>query len=92
MEKVVTRQNRMEMIVGMLPVMVRSDLCHMKGVTGGDCDFDQGGYFIIKGAEKVILLFCFSILINLSTDDHCCTLLNPITNSACRLISYYFHL
>lgn len=33
--------------------MVKSDLCWMKGAEKGDCEFDHGGYFLIKGAEKV---------------------------------------
>jgi DNA-directed RNA polymerase-4/5 subunit 2 len=35
--------------------MVKSDLCWMKEAEKGDCDFDHGGYFLIKGAEKVSL-------------------------------------
>ncbi|KAL8120396.1 hypothetical protein AgCh_017543 [Apium graveolens] len=54
-EQVVTSESSREMIVGMLPVMVKSDLCYMKGVTRGDCDFDHGGYFIIKGTEKIFV-------------------------------------
>lgn len=33
--------------------MVKSDLCWMKDADKGDCEFDNGGYFVIKGAEKV---------------------------------------
>ncbi|XP_050216830.1 DNA-directed RNA polymerases IV and V subunit 2-like [Mercurialis annua] len=42
-------------IIGRLPVMVKSDLCWMKTAEKGDCDFDLGGYFVIKGAEKVFI-------------------------------------
>ncbi|XP_050230997.1 DNA-directed RNA polymerases IV and V subunit 2-like [Mercurialis annua] len=42
-------------IIGRLPVMVKSDLCWMRTAEKGDCDFDLGGYFIIKGAEKVFI-------------------------------------
>lgn len=33
--------------------MVKSDICWMSEVEKGDCKFDHGGYFIVKGAEKV---------------------------------------
>lgn len=42
-----------EIIIGRIPVMVKSDLCWMKDAEKGDCDFDHGGYFLVKGAEKV---------------------------------------
>lgn len=42
-----------EVIVGRVPVMVNSDICWMSKVEKGDCEFDHGGYFIVKGAEKV---------------------------------------
>lgn len=38
---------------GRLPVMVKSDLCLMSSSDKKDCEFDHGGYFVIKGAEKV---------------------------------------
>lgn len=43
--------------------MVKSHLCHLYGLTPkellveGDCLFDVGGYFIIKGHEKSIALY-----------------------------------
>ncbi|CAA2987375.1 DNA-directed RNA polymerases IV and V subunit 2-like [Olea europaea subsp. europaea] len=45
-----------DIIFGRLPVMVKSDLCWLKGVEKVDCEFDHGGYFIIKGAEKVRMM------------------------------------
>ncbi|GAV84304.1 RNA_pol_Rpb2_6 domain-containing protein/RNA_pol_Rpb2_7 domain-containing protein/RNA_pol_Rpb2_2 domain-containing protein/RNA_pol_Rpb2_1 domain-containing protein/RNA_pol_Rpb2_3 domain-containing protein/RNA_pol_Rpb2_4 domain-containing protein/RNA_pol_Rpb2_5 domain-containing protein [Cephalotus follicularis] len=44
-----------DIIIGRIPVMVKSDLCWMKEMEKGDCDFDHGGYFLIKGAEKVFI-------------------------------------
>nr|XP_043631671.1 DNA-directed RNA polymerases IV and V subunit 2-like [Erigeron canadensis] len=41
--------------IGRLPVMVKSDLCWMSEMKNGDCDFDHGGYFLIKGAEKTFI-------------------------------------
>jgi DNA-directed RNA polymerase II subunit RPB2 len=47
--------------IGKLPVMLRSELCHMRGKTDdalfgfNECPYDQGGYFIINGSEKVLI-------------------------------------
>ncbi|KAL6536267.1 hypothetical protein OROGR_012839 [Orobanche gracilis] len=40
---------------GRLPVMVKSDLCRMNSLGKMDCEFDQGGYFVIKGAQKTFI-------------------------------------
>lgn len=57
------REESKDVIIGRIPVMVKSDLCWMKDAEKGDCEFDHGGYFIIKGAEKVVL---FSFLMSLT--------------------------
>ncbi|GLU01242.1 hypothetical protein SLE2022_185550 [Rubroshorea leprosula] len=44
-----------EIIIGSIPVMVRSELCWMNEAEKDDCDFDHGGYFLIKGAEKIFV-------------------------------------
>jgi DNA-directed RNA polymerase beta subunit len=55
---VVTRQYPKEYI-GRVPVMVLSKFCHLYEKTGrqltdlGECIYDQGGYFVINGSEKV---------------------------------------
>ena len=48
--------------LGKAPVMIRSNFCHLKNMEDLDitkqakeCVFDQGGYFIINGSEKVIV-------------------------------------
>ncbi|RAL38064.1 hypothetical protein DM860_000758 [Cuscuta australis] len=42
--------------IGSIPVMVNSDLCWMsKANKKPDCEFDHGGYFIVKGAEKTFI-------------------------------------
>lgn len=51
---IVSEDNR-DIIIGRIPVMVKSDLCWVKEAEKGDCDFDHGGYFLVKGAEKVSL-------------------------------------
>ncbi|KAI8822500.1 uncharacterized protein EV422DRAFT_613711 [Fimicolochytrium jonesii] len=48
--------------VGRMPIMLRSARCHLTGkspeemVKVGECPLDPGGYFIIRGTEKVILI------------------------------------
>lgn len=50
-----------EVFVGELPVVVRSNLCHFKTMTknqlveNGEDPDDPGGYFIIKGTERVLI-------------------------------------
>jgi DNA-directed RNA polymerase II subunit RPB2 len=48
--------------IGRVPIMVKSQFCQLKSYnemqrvrSGKDCCFDQGGYFIINGSEKVIV-------------------------------------
>ena len=47
--------------IGTMPIMVKSKLCVLNGLDSarltevGECPYDQGGYFIIKGKEKVVL-------------------------------------
>ena len=47
--------------IGRTPIMLRSNVCNLSDVTTderikqGECEFDQGGYFIIKGNERVIV-------------------------------------
>lgn len=53
-KKIIVEDNR-EITIGRLPVMVNSDLCWMSDMKKGDCDFDYGGYFLIKGAEKTFI-------------------------------------
>ncbi len=50
-----------ETIIGELPVMVKSGLCYTKGMTKEQLTtehedpYDPGGYFIIKGTERVLV-------------------------------------
>lgn len=47
--------------IGKLPIMLRSDRCHLTSMTprerikAGECEFDHGGYFVIKGKERVLI-------------------------------------
>ena len=48
--------------IGRMPIMLRSDKCVLsnKDESGkmrcGECPLDPGGYFVVKGAEKVLLI------------------------------------
>eukprot|EP01028_Stygiella_incarcerata_P000198 TRINITY_DN1028_c0_g3_i3.p1 TRINITY_DN1028_c0_g3~~TRINITY_DN1028_c0_g3_i3.p1 ORF type:complete len:1264 (+),score=296.08 TRINITY_DN1028_c0_g3_i3:424-3792(+) len=47
--------------IGNLPVMLHSKVCHLDGmdehelIRHGECPYDQGGYFITKGTERVLI-------------------------------------
>ncbi|KAG8093324.1 hypothetical protein GUJ93_ZPchr0012g19806 [Zizania palustris] len=41
--------------IGNLPVMVNSNLCWLHKLQESDCMYDFGGYFLIKGMEKVFV-------------------------------------
>lgn len=49
-------------LIGRMPLMLRSDRCVLKGKSEDElaalkeCPLDPGGYFIVKGTEKVILI------------------------------------
>lgn len=46
---------------GHIPVMIRSAYCSLRNMTAeervsvGECEFDEGGYFVVNGGEKVIV-------------------------------------
>ena len=48
-------------IIGHLPIMVQSKKCNLASLNAGErvklgeCEEDQGGYFIIKGKERVLI-------------------------------------
>jgi len=48
--------------IGRMPIMLRSNRCVLRGKSEGElaalqeCPYDPGGYFIIRGVEKVILI------------------------------------
>lgn len=48
--------------IGRIPIMLRSSKCSLHGKTDDEitamkeCIYDPGGYFVIKGVEKVILM------------------------------------
>lgn len=50
-----------EVFIGMLPVMIKSKLCYLNGLSKdeliklGEDPLDPGGYFIINGSERVLV-------------------------------------
>ena len=55
-------KDRARIFIGKIPVMVRSQFCQLRNISdkeivknAKECTFDQGGYFIINGGEKVII-------------------------------------
>lgn len=51
-----------KMLIGKIPIMLRSANCVLSGKSDaelarlGECPLDPGGYFVVRGAEKVILI------------------------------------
>jgi len=45
-----------------MPIMLRSSKCHLTGknaaelARANECPIDRGGYFVVRGTEKVILI------------------------------------
>lgn len=49
-----------KIFIGMFPIMVKSAFCSLNKIKelkryNGECEIDEGGYFIINGGEKVIV-------------------------------------
>jgi DNA-directed RNA polymerase beta subunit len=53
---------RKNLIIGRIPMMLRSSRCVLNGKSDkelaalGECPLDPGGYFVVKGVERVILI------------------------------------
>ena len=60
-ENTILIKNFEKVNIGPMPIMVKSKLCILNGMDTirltevGECPYDQGGYFIINGKEKVFL-------------------------------------
>lgn len=58
-QKFVRRKN---VCIGRIPIMLRSNKCHLTNKSHAElakmneCPLDPGGYFVVKGTEKVILV------------------------------------
>ena len=76
--------------IGRIPIMLRSSKCVLRGRTERElealkeCPFDPGGYFIVKGTEKVILiqeqLSKNRIIIERDTKDNLCASVTSSTH------------
>lgn len=47
-----------DVLIGSMPLMLRSNRCYLSAIDGyevGECKYELGGYFVIDGAEKVLL-------------------------------------
>jgi DNA-directed RNA polymerase II subunit RPB2 len=59
--KVIDVQIFEKQFIGEVPIMLRSDYCNLhersdRELTDlGECPYDQGGYFVINGSEKVLI-------------------------------------
>lgn len=57
----VIKKTFQRVFIGAIPIMMHSKLCTLRGldegnlIEMGECPYDQGGYFIIDGKEKVII-------------------------------------
>eukprot|EP00010_Vexillifera_abyssalis_P007006 CAMPEP_0201550306 /NCGR_PEP_ID=MMETSP0173_2-20130828/6681_1 /ASSEMBLY_ACC=CAM_ASM_000268 /TAXON_ID=218659 /ORGANISM="Vexillifera sp., Strain DIVA3 564/2" /LENGTH=1211 /DNA_ID=CAMNT_0047960243 /DNA_START=32 /DNA_END=3664 /DNA_ORIENTATION=- len=55
------KQTVEQLFIGKIPIMLRSKYCNTDGqrdqdlMNLGECPYDQGGYFIISGGEKVLV-------------------------------------
>jgi DNA-directed RNA polymerase II subunit RPB2 len=51
----------LRVVIGRMPIMLRTSLCYLTNMTpeerikAGECPYDNGGYFIIKGKERVLI-------------------------------------
>ncbi|KAI9807493.1 MAG: DNA-dependent RNA polymerase II [Sarcosagium campestre] len=61
MEGTPEEREPVKIFVGKLPIMLKSKFCTLKDATEkelygyNECPYDQGGYFIINGSEKVLI-------------------------------------
>lgn len=59
--ELIERFPKRQIELGKIPVMIRSSQCHLSDmndqniIRNKECMYDQGGYFIVNGSEKVIV-------------------------------------
>jgi DNA-directed RNA polymerase beta subunit len=53
--------HNIRVVIGRMPIMLRTSLCYLTHMTpdervqAGECPHDEGGYFIVKGKERVLV-------------------------------------
>ncbi|XP_077224432.1 DNA-directed RNA polymerases IV and V subunit 2-like [Tasmannia lanceolata] len=75
--KKVLNEEKSNVVIGRIPVMVKSILCWLHGSDKADCHYDHGGYFLIKGMEKIFV----------AQEERCSTRL-WISNKPSWMVSY----
>lgn len=62
MEEEVLSEDKERVHLGTIPIMLKSKYCVLHELRTnrelsayGECEFDQGGYFIVKGNERVLI-------------------------------------
>lgn len=59
--EIIEKNTHTRVMIGRTPIMVRSSICNLSACTPderirtGECEYDQGGYFVIKGKERVLV-------------------------------------
>lgn len=54
-------EKHMRVVIGRIPIMLRSSHCYLTSMTpserikSGECQYDSGGYFVVKGKERVLV-------------------------------------
>lgn len=54
-------EKHMRVVIGRIPIMLRSSHCYLTDMTppsrirSGECEYDSGGYFIVRGKERVLV-------------------------------------
>ena len=60
-ETIIEQEEHKQTYIGDIPIMLKSQICRLYNHTDqeltelGECPYDQGGYFIINGTEKVLI-------------------------------------
>ena len=54
-------ERHMRVVIGRIPIMLMSSHCYLTSMTpqdrikAGECEYDAGGYFVVKGKERVLI-------------------------------------
>jgi DNA-directed RNA polymerase beta subunit len=54
-------EKNVRVVIGRIPIMLRTSKCYLtqmskeERIKAGECEYDEGGYFIIRGKERVLI-------------------------------------